>query len=121
MQVDEVPQSEVLVTSANANVIAQAIRQALTNPDAQLFHDTEAIHGADRSGRILRIKARAGVQPLFRPMTAERAASELIRLGKTEARYGTRPRQIVQRGWEISKAVIDGEIVIIAWATWIPA
>lgn len=121
MQIDEVPSSEVLVTSADGIEIARAIRQALADPDTQLFHDTEAIHGSDRSGRILRLKVREGVRPLFRPMTAGRVAAELIRLGKTEARYRTRPQQIVQRGWEISKTTIDDETAIIAWATWIPA
>ena len=119
MQLNEVPESELLITSGNFAEIGNLLRSTLVDSPEPRIRDTEAIHGASRSGRVLMQDVRDGVQGIRVPLSPERAAVELMRLGREEARYLSRPTGFALKGWEIRKTTIRGKIAIIAWATWV--
>src|SRR3989338_589611 len=116
MELKNLPVSRVLAVTAHEDQIAKALRKVLGT--AEGFTETEAIPDASRSGRVLSLVPRPDAAHLPRPLSAERAAEEIMLL-IPQARYNPPHYQGARKGWEVRQSLIGWKPAAIIWAAWV--
>jgi len=119
MDIKELPESEHVLTRAERDFLAVAIMDALATMGATEFNFTHFsdINGASRGGRVFFRKAYPGAVPFPRSYDPIKVATLLCDL-VVDMVYDPPTKKHAKKGWEIRKALIDGEPVVIAWAAW---
>ena len=102
--------------------IAYVIEQELIYNQAKALRFWSPVTGAPGSIRLFSTMPHLDSVPLPRPMRAQGITQELQRMTTAVsggARYPqqTSPKHI--KGWEISRAMIDGQPVLVCAAVWV--
>jgi hypothetical protein len=121
MELSEVPESELVVASADPATLADALRSIVAEGKRFGFGAMTIVRGAPRTGRILLMNQRWDAVTLRSRLSPYGAVTEMTRLVRSEeARYDPPENPGMIQGWEIRKATVDGDPVAIIWTSWVP-
>ena len=121
MDAKELPQSELLVTSADINIIAEALRTALEGSMGVGYRYTADIAGGTSSGLVLAPQAYLDAESLPKMLTSTQMAKWLMDKAKWNLEYDEPPNKEMRRGLEVHKAITEDGPIAIIWAAWVPA
>jgi hypothetical protein len=106
-----------LTISANKDDIAAALERILHGGK---FNYIDIIHGMPQSRRMLMVRQAFQAVKLLRPLSSEEMAVELLRFGRSEARYDSSEcREGLVKGWSITRMNVNGHAIAVATATWV--
>lgn len=120
MNVDELPPSTSLVTSADQDEIARALQTILGR--GPCFYYAGTVRGATRSGRLLNEMGgtESTLTGLREPLTPAEVAEELKKGVCLEVRRPSPPpRPSSVKGWEVRKLLLGQYPAALIWAVWI--
>ena len=105
----------------DADTLTTCLKAALSLKGCQYlpFKHFAPVPGLDYSVRIYGINPFDSSVEFPKPLTAEKLAHELLRLGKSGARYPEHHSSTAVKGWMIH-SMIDGEgnLLVAAYASW---
>jgi hypothetical protein len=121
MELSEVPESELLVASADPEVLYTALNSIVVGAGRFGFEAMTIIRGTSRTGRVLLMRQRWDAVKLQRRLPPYGAVVEMIRLVRqSEARYDPPECPGMVQGWEIRKAMVNDEPIAIVRTAWVP-
>lgn len=119
MLYEEIPPGLAELCGSNElSVLENVLNRILLESSCPGFTHFCLIEGMERSGRVLFTREHSRGVRLFEPIDGGVVAKELMELSG-EARYLPRPHPSAERGWEIQRAMIDGQIVALVFAEWV--
>jgi hypothetical protein len=121
MELSEVPESKLVVASADPVALADALRSIAAKNKWMGFGAMAIIHGAPRTGRFFMMFQKWGAVRFQHWLVPYLAVVEMMRLMRqSEVRYDPLENPGMVQGWEIWEAMVDGQFGAIVWASWVP-
>ena len=121
MHTKELPESEILVRSADINEIAEALRKALEGSLGAGYSYKAQISGKSSSGLVLATQPYMETTRLPKMLLPTEMAKWLMDIEKWQSRYNPPVNKDRMRGWEIRRALTDEGPIAIVWTAWIVA
>ncbi len=120
MLYEEIPPALAELNASNElSVLENVLNRILLEASCSGFSHFCPIEGMKRSGRVLFTREHSRGARFFNPVDGGVIAKELMKLS-AEARYHLpRPHPNAEKGWEIHRAMIDGQVVALVFAQWV--
>jgi hypothetical protein len=124
MEARSLPPAEVVGSAHKDKNLVRVLRSAFGTSAVSVTH-FDVVHGSLYTMRIFLSGINAGVPDavsLPKPMSLDEIVLELRKRAESDARYlPTTPpdEETPHKGWEVQKAVVNGEPIVIVSATWL--